>query len=71
MRLPREGIMMTTIRNFPTHLEANVAKLALDAAGVPSVVVGPGIGMQAGIAGVQLMVPEEHAERAAAILRDS
>jgi hypothetical protein len=63
--------MMSTIGSYPTHIEANLAKLRLDAAGIPSVVVGPGIALEAGIAGVQLMVPEDQAERAAAILRDS
>jgi hypothetical protein len=62
--------MMTTIRSYPTHIEANLAKLRLDAAGVPSVVVGPGIALQGGIDGVQLMVPADQAERAGEILRE-
>jgi hypothetical protein len=47
-----------------------LAKIALDAAGVPSVVVGTGVGMEGGIAGVQLLVRDDQVEAALTILKD-
>jgi hypothetical protein len=55
---------MQAIKTYPTQLEAELDRLALEKAGIPSVVVGAGITMQAGIQGVQLLVREELAERA-------
>jgi len=52
-------------------VEADLARIALDAAGVPSVVVGIGVGMEGGIDGVQLLVPEEQIDAALAVLDDA
>jgi hypothetical protein len=41
-----------TVKTFSTELEANVARIALETAGVPSVVVGIGVAMEGGAAGV-------------------
>jgi hypothetical protein len=43
----------------------------LEAAGVPAVVVGVGVAMEGGAAGVQLLVPDEHVEAALKILAQS
>ena len=37
---------MKTIKTYPTRAEADLARIALDAAGVPCVVVGIGVGME-------------------------
>ncbi len=61
---------MTAIKTYPSRVEADLARIALDAAGVPSVVVGIGVGMEGGMAGVQLLVPEDQVETALEILRE-
>jgi hypothetical protein len=43
----------------------------LEAAGVPSVVVGIGVGMEGGVEGVQLLVPDDRVEEALALLGDA
>ena len=62
---------MKAIKTYSTRLDADLAKLALDAAGVPSVVVGVGTAMEGGVAGVQLLVPEESVDVALKVLEDS
>jgi len=59
------------IRSYSTTVEADLAKIALDAAGVPSVVVGVGVPMEGGPAGVQLLVPKECVEAALMVLEPS
>ena len=63
-----QGDYMKTIKTYSTRVEADVARIALDAAGVPSVVVGVGAGMEGGIGGVQLLVEDESVERALKVL---
>ena len=62
--------MMKSIRTYPTRLEADLARIALEAAGLPAVVVGIGTGMEGGAAGVQLLVPDEQLEEALKVLGD-
>jgi phage-related minor tail protein len=62
---------MKTIKTYATRVEADLARIALDAAGVPAVVVGVGTGMEGGMAGVQLLVPEDRVEEALTILGDT
>ena len=62
---------MKTIKTYATRVEADLAKIALDAAGVPSVVVGVGVSMEGGMAGVQLLVPDDHVEAALRVLEDA
>jgi hypothetical protein len=50
---------MKAVKTYSTRLDADVARIALDAAGVPSVVVGTGVDFEGGTAGVQLLVPDE------------
>ena len=63
--------VMKTIKSYPTRVEADLAKIALDAAGVPSVVVGIGVDVEGGAAGVQLLVPDECVEAALMVLEGS
>jgi hypothetical protein len=42
---------MKTIKTYSTRIEADLARIVLDAAGVPSVVVGVGAGMEGGTRG--------------------
>jgi putative signal transducing protein len=55
---------MKTIKAYPTRIEAELARIALEAAGIPAVVVGVGVGMEGGEAGVQLLVPDDRVEAA-------
>lgn len=59
---------MKAIKTYPSRVEADLARIALDAAGVPSVVVGIGVGMEGGIGGVQLLMPEDQVDAALEIL---
>jgi hypothetical protein len=60
-----------TVNTYSTRVDAELARIALDAAGVPSVVVGIEVGMEGGAAGVQLLVPDEYAEEALKVLERS
>jgi Putative prokaryotic signal transducing protein len=62
---------MKAIKTYPTTVEADLARIALDAAGVPSVVVGVGAGMEGGTAGVQLLVEDYRVEQALKVLGDA
>ena len=62
---------MKVIRSYSTSVEADVAKIALDAAGVPSTVVGVGVAMEGGASGVQLLVADEYVEAALEALERS
>ena len=59
---------MRVVRTFSSKLDADLAKLALDAAGVPSLVVGTGVEFEGGADGVQLLVPDEWVAAATAAL---
>ena len=62
---------MKSIKSYATRVEADLARLELNAAGIPSVVVGVGVSMEGGGAGVQLLVPEDHVEAALKVLGDA
>jgi hypothetical protein len=62
---------MKAIKTYPTRVEADLAKIALESAGVPSVVVGIGVGMEGGPAGVQLLVPDDRVDAALKVLGDA
>jgi Putative prokaryotic signal transducing protein len=62
---------MKTIKKYPSRIDADLARIALDAAGVSSVVVGIGVGMEGGMEGVQLLVPEDQVEVALKILEEN
>lgn len=62
---------MKSIKSYPTRVEADLARIALEAADVPSIVIGIGVGMEGGAAGVQLLVPDDRVEDALNVLRDS
>lgn len=64
-------MFVKTIKTYPTSVEADLAKIALDSAGIPSVVVGISLGMEGGGAGVQLLVPDDRVEAALTLLGDS
>lgn len=62
---------MKTIKTYPTRVEADLARIRLDAAGVPAVVVGVGVSMEGGTSGVQLLVPDDRVEAALKLLEDT
>ena len=62
---------MKTIKTYPTKVEADLARIALDTAGVTSVVVDIGVGMEGGAAGVQLLVDDDRVELALKVLGDA
>ena len=59
---------MRVVGRYPTRLDADLARITLEAAGVPSVVVGTGVELEGGAAGVQLLVPDEWIAAATAAL---
>jgi Putative prokaryotic signal transducing protein len=59
---------MKDIRAYATRTEADLDRLALEAAGIHAMVVGVGMPMEGGIQGVRLLVPEELVERALEVL---
>lgn len=61
---------MKAVRRYSTRLEADLARIALEGAGVPATVVGVGLGMEGGIGGVQLLVPEERIAAALEVLKE-
>lgn len=61
---------MRILKTYPTRLDADLARIALDAAGVPSTVVGTGVEFEGGAAGVQLLVPNEWFAAALAALEE-
>jgi len=62
---------MKIIRIYPTTIEADVARIALESAGIPSRVVGVAAGMEGGLDGVQLLVPDDQVKAALAALGNS
>jgi hypothetical protein len=62
---------MKTLKTYPTSIEADLARIALEGAGIPAVVVGIGVGMEGGHTGVQLLVPDDHVEAALTVLGDA
>ena len=62
---------MKAIKTYSTRVEADLAKIALEGAGVPAVVVGLGAEMEGGVSGVQLLVPDDRVEAALAVLGDA
>jgi hypothetical protein len=50
---------MKTVKTYSTRVDADVARIALLAAGISSVVVGIGTDLEGGTAGVQLLVADE------------
>jgi Putative prokaryotic signal transducing protein len=62
---------MKTVKTYSTRVDADVAKIALAAADVPSVVVGIGTDLEGGTSGVQLLVADEDVEAALRVLEHS
>lgn len=59
---------MTLLNSYPTRVEADLDRIALEGAGIPCLVVGVGLTMEGGIAGVQLLVPRDRLEQAKKVL---
>jgi len=59
---------MVVLNSYPTRVEADLDRIALEAEGIPCRVVGVGLTMQGGIEGVRLLVPEDRLEQAKAVL---
>ena len=62
---------MKSIKTYSTRIDADVARITLDAAGISSVVVGVGAGMEGGTGGVQLLVEDDRVEQALKVLGDA
>jgi len=60
-----------TIKTYSTRVDADLARIALEAAGLSAVVVGVGLGMEGGTGGVQLLVQDDQVERALQVLADA
>jgi hypothetical protein len=62
---------MTTVKTYATRLEADLARIRLNAAGIDATIVGVGVGLEGGADSVRLLVPDERADAALKILRNS
>ncbi len=62
---------MKSIKSYPTRVEADLARIALEAVDIPAVVIGIGLGMEGGSEGVQLLVPDELVKEALSVLGDT
>jgi hypothetical protein len=62
---------MKVVKSYSTSVDAEVARIALDAAGVPSTIVGIEAAMEGGTAGVQVLVPDEWFDDALKVLERS
>jgi len=62
---------MTVIKTYSSRAEADLANIALSAAGITGIVVGVGVGMEGGAEGVRLLVPDDQAEAALEVLGKS
>ena len=60
------SLTMQTIRAYSLQSDAEIARIALEGAEIPAVVVGVGIGMKGGV----LLVPEDRIEAALKVLKD-
>jgi hypothetical protein len=59
---------MKAVKSYATRMDADLAKIRLEAAGVPSTVVGIDIALEGGAFGVRLLVPDEYVEKALRVL---
>jgi hypothetical protein len=62
---------MKTIKTYSTRVDGDLARIALEAAGIPAVVLGVGVGMEGGLGGVQLLVPDDRVDEALTVLGDA
>ncbi len=62
---------MKTIKTYSTRVEADLARITLEGAGIASVVVGVGVGMEGGTGGVQLLVEDDRVDRALKLLGEA
>jgi len=61
---------MTAIKTYSSRLEADLASILLRAEGIAATVVGIGLAMEGGAEGVRLLVPDDQADNARALLDD-
>jgi hypothetical protein len=59
---------MTHVKSYSTRLEADLAAIMLRARGIYAEVVGVGLAMEGGAAGVRLLVADEQAAEAREVL---
>ncbi|MHB8813789.1 MAG: putative signal transducing protein [Steroidobacteraceae bacterium] len=62
---------MIAIKTYSMQFEADLARIALEGADIPAVVVGLGINMDGGAGGVKLLVPDDRVEAALQVLEDA
>jgi hypothetical protein len=58
------------VQTYSTRLEADLASIRLSAEGITAEVVGIGLAMEGGAAGVRLLVPDDQAATAREILAE-
>jgi hypothetical protein len=59
---------MTPVKTYSTRLEADLAAILLRAEGITAEVVGVGLAMEGGAAGVRLLVADDHVAAALEVL---
>ena len=62
---------MKVVKSYSTSVDAEVARIALDGAGIPSTLVGIEAAMEGGLAGVQVLVPDEWVDKALRVIERS
>ena len=62
---------MIVIKSYASRVDADLARIALNAEGIEATVIGVGVGMEGGADSVRLMVPDDEVDAALKILGDS
>jgi hypothetical protein len=62
---------MKVIKSYGSRVDADLARIALNAEGIEATVIGVGVGMEGGADSVRLMVPDDEVDAALKILGDS
>jgi hypothetical protein len=61
---------MIAIKTYSMRFEADLARITLEGADIPAVVVGLGVNFDGGASGVKLLVPDDRVEEALKVLED-
>lgn len=59
---------MKLVKTYGSQLEADLARITLQAEGIPATVVGVGVAMEGGSEGLKVFVPDDQVDAARKVL---